>query len=470
MVNGRGDGNVCERDLIVVGGGIAGSVAACRAADLGLSVLLLDVAADPTAGGNTSLSGGGIHIARLGLDADPGRLRRRILWGPVGVVREHLADRIVATAAEAFAWFSDQGVAFEPAAPGDIQAMLAPLRDLGDVHAWPGRGPQMMLRTLQSRCTAGGGEVLGGLRARELVQRNGAVTGIVTDDGRTYPARAVLLADGGYQANLALRRRFIGPSADRIFLRGAPHGQGDGLLMGEAVGAALSNTEFFYGHCMHGDVVRNDRLWPWPALDEILTEGGVLVDRTARRLTDEGIGGVNAANVVARLADPLSTFVLLDERLWAEAGELVWGHLSTNPELERRGGTIHRGASPAEVAAAAGIDPDGLADTVAAYNTALAAGQGGTLPIPRTGKAAPLAGSLLAMPMIPGISHSTGGLVIDDGSAVLDGEGRRIPGLFAAGPVATAPHAGYYGGMATALVQAYVGATEVAALKSTLAV
>src|SRR6185369_8500163 len=159
-------------------------------------------------------------------------------------------------------------------------------------------GPQVMLSALQCRCLGRGGRVVAGSRARGLTIRDGAVSGVVTTDGQRFAADAVVLADGGFQANLALRRRFLGPATDRLFLRGAPHGLGDGLLMGEAAGAQLSNTEFFYGHCMHGDVVANDRLWPWPALDEILTDGGILVDRTGRRLADEGRGGVACANAV----------------------------------------------------------------------------------------------------------------------------------------------------------------------------
>jgi fumarate reductase flavoprotein subunit len=228
--------------------------------------------------------------------------------------------------------------------------------------------------------------------------------------------------------------------------------------MAQAVGAATSNLGFFYGHCLHGDVISNDRLWPWPALDEILTDGGILVDRAGRRLTDEGEGGVAAANVVARLDDPRSTFVVLDERLWADADELVWGHLSTNPELERRGATIHWGDDAAAVASVAGIDPEALTGTIVDYNRAVESGTADSLVIPRTGKFAPLSGRLLAMPIIPGISHTSGGLVIDTRTRVLDHNGDPIPGLFAAGQTAAGPHAGYFGGLANALVQGLIAA------------
>jgi glycine/D-amino acid oxidase-like deaminating enzyme len=69
---------VKSHDAVVVGAGMAGSAAALRLAQLGQDAALLDAAADPSAGGNTALSGGGLHIARLSLDSKPARLLRRI--------------------------------------------------------------------------------------------------------------------------------------------------------------------------------------------------------------------------------------------------------------------------------------------------------------------------------------------------------------------------------------------------------
>jgi fumarate reductase flavoprotein subunit len=450
-------------DVVVVGAGISGSVAALRLAQGRRSVALLDAADDPSAGGNTALSGGGLHIARLSLDAKPARLLRRMLYAPAGVVREELAEAMANNAARAFAWLIDQGAQFEPESPGDIAYHFAPHRHLDNVHAWPDRGPQRILQLLQERCRAAGGKVLGGVRARELTREPGGELTVVTEEGNRVSADAVVLADGGFQANVELRRRFLGPSSDQIFLRANTYGRGDGLLMAESLGAQLSNTELFYGHCLHRDVVHNDRLWPWPALDELLTDGGILVDRLGHRITDEGLGGPAAANVVARLADPLSTFVIVDERLWQHADEVVWGHLATNRELTARGATILRGADAPDLADDAGIDPAGLQATMVEYNRALEADKGASLPVPRTGSSAPLTGELLALPLIPGITHSLGGAVVDRCGEVLDTNNEPIPGLYAAGPTGTGPHGAYFGGLATGLIQGMLAAETITA-------
>lgn len=422
-------------DVVVIGAGTAGTAAALRCAESGLRVLLLDAAEEPSLGGNTALSAGGIHYGRLSLDADPDALRAKIMNAPVGTVRADLADALVNNAARSLAWLRRQGVVFEEDVPGDVRDLLAPLRELGDGLRIEGeRGPQLMLSTLYRRLTERGGAVRGGARARRLaVDEKAAVNGVVLDDGELIETRHVVLADGGFQSNAALRRRFLGPATDRIWVRGASTGNGDCLLMAEEIGAALSNTEYFYGHCMHRDALTNERLQQYPALDDLFLKGAIIVDAAGRRFVDESRGGIHVANVVARFDDPLSTFVVMTKADWeASAGELIWGHRAPNPELVNRGGTVFRAVGADALAADTGLDAAGLRATVGA---------------------AGMAGPLMAFPVVPGISMTTGGVVIDPGGRVLDRDHHVIGGLYAAGETAVSVHGGYIGGLATALIQ-----------------
>ena len=63
-----------------------------------------------------------------------------------------------------------------------------------------------------------------------------------------YGTDSVVIADGGFQSNEDLLRRYISPSPERLLQRNAGTGRGDGLLMAHAVGAALTDMECFYGH------------------------------------------------------------------------------------------------------------------------------------------------------------------------------------------------------------------------------
>ena len=55
-----------------------------------------------------------------------------------------------------------------------------------------------------------------------------------------FDARAVLIADGGFQSNLDLLRENISAQASKLMQRGAANGVGDGLRMARAAGAATS--------------------------------------------------------------------------------------------------------------------------------------------------------------------------------------------------------------------------------------
>jgi fumarate reductase flavoprotein subunit len=453
-------------DVVVVGAGMTGTVTATAAAEAGCRVALLDAAADSTAGGNTSLSGGALHLARSRYDADSEILRDKIL-GRAVLPRKELVDVVADTAGAGLAWMIKQGVQFEPVVPGDLEMIMAPMRNLADVHDWRDKGPQVALRCLQGKLRAYGGQVIPGTRAVSLLHGpDGRIAGVASEDGRQLKAHAVMLADGGFQANMELRRRFISPLADRMFLRGAPNSMGDGLLMAESAGAKLMNTRWFYGHVLHRDVFHNDRLWPWPGLDELMMHGPILVDPHGRRFVDEGRRGASiVVNAIAQSEDPRGATLIMDEQMWQDsAGEWVWGHRAANPELVQRGGQLIRAQSISELAAKSGIDPQGLAETLDFFATAAAAGQAGNLPIPRTGESVrPLKGPWVAIPAVAGISHTMGGAMIDAHAHVLDQQDRVIPGLYAAGPGTAGPTVGYHGGFSVSITLGLRAARTIAA-------
>ena len=165
---------------------------------------------------------------------------------------------------------------------------------------------------------SGGGRVCARTRVRELIRGpRGDIAGAITDDGRSIAAGSVVLCDGGFHANAECARGSW-PAGDRLFVRGTVSGQGDALLMAEAAGARLVNMSAFYGRCLHRDAISNDRLWPMPFLDDLLLDG-LLVDASGGRLVDEGLGGIAAANAIAKTADPLGTWIVLDEGAWQSA-------------------------------------------------------------------------------------------------------------------------------------------------------
>ena len=191
---------------------------------------------------------------------------------------------------------------------------------------WKGRGPDVTLRQLVANLEKRGGKMFR-LPAATLMEKEGQCIGVEAGDNsgnggaakQQFVARAVILADGGYQGNPALVREHMGIDFAKVKTRGAGTGIGDGMRMARELGARFSELKYFYGHMLSRDSFTNDKVWPYPQLDELGTVG-IVVNDAGERFVDEGLGGVYVANTIARLANPLSTWAILDQAIWEGPG------------------------------------------------------------------------------------------------------------------------------------------------------
>ncbi len=425
-------------DLVVVGGGIAGMVAAVRAAELGLSALVCEQGADERYLCNSRFTGGAFHLCFRSLAEAPDTLEAAIREVTRGSARTDLARAVAGDARAAVRWLGGQGVRFIKAGPqGWRHHFLSPPAMMQTGLNWEGRGGDVMLRTLRRRLEQLSGRVLLGMRARRLLMRQDRCIGLVVErDGlpETIRARHVAICDGGFQADHALLREFVSPAPDRLVQRGAATGRGDGLRMAREVGAALVGMDRFYGHLLCRQAMDSQRLWPYPIVDVIATSG-IVVDGAGRRFVDEGMGGVHVTNAVARLDDPMSACAIFDLRIWnGPATEFI---LPPNPNLVLAGGQVLRADSIGALAERIGVDASALGRTVAEYNRALVGNELGTLDPPRSGQAArPLpidAAPFMAVRLAAGITYTMGGIAIDADARVLRPDGTPVQGLYASG-------------------------------------
>jgi fumarate reductase flavoprotein subunit len=446
-----------SHDLIVIGGGIAGLIAATRAAELGLRVCVLEKGTDERYLCNTRYTGGTLHVCLHDIMTDAAVLRAAVLSATEGGTGEAMADAIATDGRRVVRWLQSQGIRFVKASPAAYQNwVLAPPRPARAGLEWQGRGGDVLLRSLGELIAKRGGSLVRGARARALTVRDGRCTGVRADiDGRTseLTARAVVVADGGFQGNLDLVREHISPQPDRLKQRGAATSLGDGLTMAREAGARTTDLGWFYGHVLSRDAMTRDGLWPYPVIDT-LAAASMVVDGSGRRFADEGRSGVYLANCIAKLADPLSALVLFDDAIWNEAGkrDLV----AINPNVPANGGTILRAGTLAELAQQANLPAQALADSVAEYNSAVQSGTTGKLTPSRRSdrfKPSPIAKApFYAMPLCAGITYTMGGIAVDEQGCVLRANDEsRIEGLYAAGSCAGGvdggPSAGYVGGL-----------------------
>jgi fumarate reductase flavoprotein subunit len=450
-------------DLLVVGGGLAGLTAGVRALDLGLSVAVLEQGRGADYGSNSRHSSGIVHLAFH----DPYRPEDELLAVidriSGGEADPDLARALARDGRRLLDWLQEKGGRFMRFNQQEgFRWCMAPPRSMKAGIDWHGRGPDLVLRGLAERL--GDGLHLG-TRVTALRMDQGRCVGAVseTDGAETvWSANFVLLADGGFQADRALYERHVGGAFDRIFQRGARTSHGAGLRMALEAGAATRGLDRFYGHILSRDALHDDGLWPYPQIDAVAT-AGIVVDESGRRVADEGRSGVFLTNALAAARGSASFHAVFDQAIWDGPGTSAW--IPANPVLEQAGGAVLRAASLTELAAMIGAPADALRETVEAYNAALAAGRPDSLPVPRSSAIRPwpiAAGPFMAIPIVPGITYTMGGVAIDAKAQVLDESGRPIPGLLAAGAstggLEGGSNAAYLGGLLKAGVFGLIAA------------
>jgi fumarate reductase flavoprotein subunit len=460
-------------DVIVVGGGLAGLTAANRATELGLSVIVVEQGDAVDYPCNSRFAGGIVHVAQKEMRADPADIQAAIdaLTGGEGAT--NVSPVMAIEASRALDWMRAHGAKFIKG--GVLEFMrwvLAPPRPRRPGLDWKGRGPDVFLRALTAKLESAGGRLERGVRAVELIVEDGHVAGVHVSRGgvtTAMSARAVVIADGGFQGNFDLVRQYISPAPEHLFTRGAGNGCGDGLRMAAAVGADLVGMDRFYGHLLGREVFGNDMLWPYPTVDAI-AQVSVVVDEAGRRLFDEGQGGVYMANMVAALDNPISMSVVFDDAVWTGLAADNRYPPCMNPSFVKEGGTVFEANDLRELARLIGVDPDGLAQTVSAFNDAVGRDAMGDLTPPRaTDKFQPVEigkPPYHAIQLCAGITYTMGGLSIDEDSRVLATEGGAIKGLYGAGSatggIEGGPYAAYIGGLSKAVITGLRAAEHIA--------
>jgi 3-oxosteroid 1-dehydrogenase len=418
-------------DVVIAGSGAAGLVAAVRAADAGLSVLVAEKAALL---GGTTAAGGGVmwapnnHLARQAGFADSHEAGVAYLKQAAGhVMGGDEIEWYVRTAPRAVAYLNSctrvrqeaiarpdyhlewdgaatggrglDNAAFHPRDyPGLARAIRPssyfPVLTMTERDNLNGRAPDPQL--LADRTAAGvrtmGGALVASLLASALdkgaaVAAGAPVTDLAAHGGGwtvslgaegtpagsvTIEAAAVVLASGGFEWNEKLRRAFLPFPVTPI---GAPSNEGDGLQLGMAAGAALEDMTAVWGVpviCPPGqryDGRPSGRM----GNVEMTLPGSITVNAAGRRFVNEALNYHDAARPFASI-DPHTlgqqhspAWLVFDQR-----------YLRKYPVAGSTPGTPAEWMASADtlagLAARIGVDPKGLAATVERFNADAAAG------------------------------------------------------------------------------------------------
>jgi succinate dehydrogenase/fumarate reductase flavoprotein subunit len=464
-------------DVIVVGYGYAGAVAAIEAHDADADVLLIEKMPDP--GGISITSGGNVRIVE---DAEEGF--RHLQASNAGTTPDSVLRALAQGMTEIPAYFAklarvcgatinrrqaDGNYPFPGTktfgyvsidhVPGfDAERTYPFVSSYLPIHRAAG---VPLFKVLQDNISARELRVeLSTSATRLIMGAHGEICGVVAQrDGRSLAIkarRAVVLACGGFEANPEMQRQYW---QEKPVLNAAYMGNtGDGILMAQAVGAALWHMWHYHGvyGFKHPDPaypfgIRPKRLPDWIPGENARAEVKVpwiIVDRCGRYMNEyqpytqdttwrvmavfDGqsmryprIPSYMIMDDAGRGAYPIVSPTFNDRRFKSSWSE------ETLRELESR--ILRKCNSLVELAAIMNVREEVLATTIAAWNAACDAGEDTMHGRPPTSMLKIATPPYFCAEVWPVCSNTHGGPVHDAGQRVLNVFGEPIPRLFAAG-------------------------------------
>ena len=476
-------------DVIVVGAGGAGMVAAATAVDNGATVIVLEKMA--MLGGNTARSEGNMSA----MDPEPEKLlpmtqavrdiiakytNPKVACSPEAAelqktVLKQLAEHDAA--GKKYIFDSPELFALQTIVGGncknDAKLVLTMTRNataamkwldaqsdmtwfhvprswvdvgIGGLYPrgqWPrqadGKTPistyDAYIRPLAAKVEAAGNPIYKNIKVVSVERdASGRVTGVKAVDRkgveRVFSGRSVVLAAGGYGANLQMVKKYNDISV--TVTSNSPGTTGEVLEEAVAAGAGLTGMEWIQIH-PHGNPKNGElesAIAARPSDTPYVNRDGLrFVDETGRR--DEiSCGILKQPGQVA--------FSIYDQRTIEEKkveekkieSAIAHGYAFKADTLE-------------DLARQAGIDWKNFEKTMKAYNEASVSQNTKSLPVPKILIGNPVVKApFYAVPITTTIHHTMGGLRINEKTQVLDKNGNVIPGLYAAGEITGGIHGG----------------------------
>jgi tricarballylate dehydrogenase len=275
-----------EVDVAVCGGGNAALCAAISARQAGASVALLECAPEHIRGGNTRhtrdirLAHAAPTVAAAG-EYPEAELYADLLRVTGGETDESLARLCIRESTTLAEWMSQQGVRWQKPLTGTLHLSRTNGFFLG--------GGKQLVNTYYDAALRIGVRVTYEATVRELVLDGARVTEVLYERGgraESLACGAVVVAAGGFEADVDWLREYWGDSASNFVIRGTPHNRGIALKAMYAAGALRAGDPRGL-HCVAVDA-RAPRFDGGIVTRIDAIPFGIAVNITGSRFYDEG--------------------------------------------------------------------------------------------------------------------------------------------------------------------------------------
>ncbi len=421
-------------DVLVVGGGNAALCAAMTAREAGATVLLLETSPKVFRGGNSRHTRNLRYMHNEGNAFLTGPYREEEFYEDLlrvteGETNEELARFTIVQSNNVGEWMQQHGCMFQPAMRGTLH--------LSRTNAFFLGGGRALINAYYRTAEKLGVAISYDTMVNDLIIDNGCFSGaLVSCQGKehTVKARAVVLASGGFQANLQWLKEEWGPAAENFIVRGSPYDQGRMLRVMLDKGARqIGDPRQCHAVAIDARAPKYD--------GGIVTRldcvsFGIVVNRNCQRFYDEGedfwpkryaIWG----RLVAKQPDQIA-YSIID----AKSIDLFMPSVFPPIEADTIG----------ELAEKLGINRDGLEATVKEFNNT---SQPGTfhpgelddcctsgLEPKKSHWARPIdTAPFYGYPLRPGITFTYLSLAVNTRAQVLMNNGSVAPNIFAAGEI-----------------------------------
>src|SRR6476659_5123209 len=218
--------STAQCDVLVVGGGNAALCAALSARRAGASVLILETATKDCRGGNSRHTRDIRYMHRAATEFVTHAYGEEEFWhdllGVTGGATDDRLARLTIRESETLAdWMASNGVRWQRPLRGTLHLARTNLFMLG--------GGKAMMNAYYDTARKMGVQIAYGAVVCTLKIRDGVFQSAVFEhDGGAHEVRAkvVVVASGGFEANIPWLKEYWGDAADNFIIRGTQHNQG----------------------------------------------------------------------------------------------------------------------------------------------------------------------------------------------------------------------------------------------------